>query len=126
MKYGIEGVPEDVYRKFKESLNHPIKLQLFRTIIGDNIEETKELHRLHILQSIINSKYAQVKSFYGILFCMSGFVEKKGRLPNINDNIRIIRGRYYFDVMPDGYLTSEVGFEIIKYVEEPQNAFIAS
>ena len=123
-KYQIEGVPMEVYTKFKEKLNSPSYngLQIFKDWIcndedktrEENIKDTKELHRLHILQAIISSQYAKVEFAHGsTLHCMSGFVEQEGRFPTIDDDIRIIRGDHYFAVAEE-YIISEVGFEIVR------------
>jgi hypothetical protein len=44
---------------------------------------------------------------------MSGFMEQEGRLPNNNDRIRIIKGRFYFEKGSD-FVISEIGFEIVR------------
>ena len=121
-EYRIKDVPTEVYIKFKERLDSPSDLQIFKDWIDndeyksreENVENTKELHRLHILQAIIFSQYSEVHFFHGgTLHCMSGFVEQEGRLPTIDDDIRIIRGRHYFEVTNE-YIISEVGFEIVR------------
>lgn len=96
----------------EESLEERVELQVFRTIIGDKeyIEEYKEKHKKDILLAIIYSIRGVAHINGNKMYCMSGFVQQKRRLPNEND--RIIRGRNYFTQVNGSFLSS-IAFEII-------------
>lgn len=148
------NIPEKVALNFAKALDNPIELQTFRTLIHDNnVKEALELHKEEIVRHLIHSKFCCTKSggIVGggrLLYCMSGFVEQEGRMPTEDDEIRIFRGGYYFTEF-EGYILSEIGFEIVrkkipstvrgdfvwddsgvdtnvKFVEDPRGRFIVS
>jgi len=109
--------PKKVFLSFEKALDNPIELQVFKTSIVDNdVEQAKEQHREEIIRHLIHSKFAHV-GFIGLsnqrLYCMSGFVEQEGRMPTEDDEIRIFRGQHYFAEF-EGYILSEIGFEIVR------------
>ena len=112
-------IDKDVLEKFNKAFDSPIKLQIFKTPFYDeDVEKAKKQHEKEILTSIIYSKYGEATpvAYNEPLYFMSGFIEQKNRNPNINDNIKIIKGKRYFDVFlcpPHSFIISEIGFQII-------------
>lgn len=107
---------EKTFSNFYSAFNNPKQLQIFKTMIDENgVEKCKERHKLEILTAIIYSISGEVQigNLNSPIYCMSGFKEQKGRLPNETDRIKIIKGRYYFEQMPN-FIISEIGFEIVK------------
>lgn len=104
-------VLENLYSAFDE----PVGLQIFKTGIYENdIERAILRHKKEILNHIVYSQFCKMKFpiYDSFIFCMSGFIERTGRLPNSKDKIRIIKGRYYLEAVGN-YIVSEIGFEII-------------
>lgn len=100
----------------KQAFESPIQLQICRTDIFDgDVEKAKERHKEQILQAIVYSKYGEFETaiHHTKTFSMSGFLEQKGRLPSKDDQIKIIRGKYYFEI-GSTFILSEIGFLIIE------------
>lgn len=105
----------DIKEKLDKAFLDPVRLQVFRTVIGtDSIEDAVKRHITEISNAILLSRFCK---FQGVMFdeplyCMSGFMEQVGRLPIESDRIHIIRGRTYFDVVGP-YIESEIGIIIL-------------
>ncbi len=101
---------------FYSAFETPIILQTFRTDINNgDIKTAKEKHKLEILNGIIYSEYLEFSPTTmntDMLYNMSGFKERKGRMPNKKDKIKIIRGNRYFTICSD-FIISDIGFEIV-------------
>lgn len=119
-------VDKEALDNFFAALDSPIDatpaddvLQVFRTSINEDDEKGLEHaireHKFSMVGTLIFSKqnYVTDAVFGRKLYCMSGFKEQMKRLPDKNDEIRVIKGNRYFDVF-GGYINSEIGFEIIR------------
>ena len=110
----------ETLENFKKSLDTPIQLQIFKTGVYDgDFEKGTERHKQEILTAIVYSKYSEMQftMYNHKMYCMSGFKQQEGRLPNKGDSIRIIRGKYYFYKGYD-FIMSEIGFEIVRGEKE--------
>lgn len=95
---------------FYQAIDNPIEMQIFKTSIYNNdIDEAKKRHKKEILNAVVYSMYGERKilAYKNKMYSLSGFVEQAGRLPKINDKIKIIKGRYYFDICHN-YILSEL------------------
>jgi len=113
-------VDRETLDNFYLALDNPVKktakFQMFKTVIDNNdIGKSMKRHKLEIVASMIFSKQSEYKSFFDShgLYSMSGFREQEDRLPNKNDKVKVIRGKYYLDKF-GGHIVSEIGFEIIR------------
>jgi hypothetical protein len=113
---GIKELDEKSLNIFKNAFDNPISLQIFKTPMYDgDIEKCIERHKHEILSHIVYSKFCEMQYpvYNHKVYSMSGFLEQEGRLPNENDRIRIIKGKYYFEQGPD-CIISEIGFYVVK------------
>ena len=97
----------------------PAGMQMVKTEIGvesENVALNK--HLLEILKEIVYSKEYWVKGSDHGLYCMQGFLERTGRMPTKDDEIHIIKGRYFLtliggaDSSGQRYYISELNFYI--------------
>lgn len=104
---------EDVLYNLVKAIDNPRPMQTIMTSIENgDIEKSKDIHRLQMLYHLLFSIPAVAKRDDELIYFSSGFKNQKGRLPNINDKIRVIKGNNYFSVV-DNMIISEFGFEIL-------------
>ena len=98
----------------QDPLEKPVEFHIFRTVVAndEHTEEYKEKHKREILSAIVYSQYQVVRNHLYRSYTMAGFAQQKGRLPNENDRIRVIRGKDYFTQVNQSFLSS-IAFEII-------------
>lgn len=104
---------------FIDAIEHPVEMQVFKTAIYDNnVKDAIWRHTMSIAMAAVHGVFFKHTIFhnYDYRYCFSGFLEQEGRLPNENDKIRIIRGRYYFEQITD-FILSEVWFERVRTFE---------
>lgn len=106
-------IDSNVFANLMDAIDNPRPMQIFRTYIDkDDIDKSKNIHKVEIIQSLLYSIPAAIKRDDETVYFMSGFKHQKGRLPNINDKIRVIKGKYYFTVVGNEII-SELAFEIL-------------
>ena len=107
----------------------PMKFMWFVTehYDTDDAKSVIARHKRDMLQAIVYSKECEMMfaMYDHSMHCMSGFLERTGRLPNKNDKIQVVYGQRYFETHVnvtmgfDGFfkhgitLLSDINFEII-------------